>query len=159
MDGKNGLWKKFTKKEDEEPGWDDGREEHEPDKDSAAVTFANKAMGLYGGVCGTVGAQFAKYLHQVFACNAYGIELTSRKVPWYSTPQIAADLIIFFFLYGAIVAMGALIGVGLREMFLKDLEDVKDKFGQMLAKGFFWLVATSALFFFLPVNVFLIGVP
>lgn len=150
----------FGKKEEEPPRWDDGEEEQVPDQASAGMRFSMFVMSVYGGIAGTLGAQFAKYLHQVFACNAYGIPLTSRRVPWYGPAQLAADTIIFFFLYGAVIGVGILIGLGLREGFLRETSDnLKEDHQRILARGFFWLIVMTVIFFFLPINVFLIGVP
>ncbi len=146
------------RKEEEPPRWDDGSEDEAPEDVDAGLKFCEKAMSAYGIVSGMLGAQFAKYLHQVFACNAFGIPLTSKRVQWYSTPQIAADITIFFFLYAAILGVGILIALGLRSMFLKDQPEEKENHQRILARGFFWLVVISTIFFFLPVNVFLLGI-
>lgn len=153
--------KDMFKKDVEPPRWDNGREDEddEPADPDVGFRFSQKVMSVYGIIAGALGAQFAKYLHQVFACNAYGIPLTSRKVAWYSTPQIAADVIIFFFLYAAILGVGLLIGLGLQAVFMPESDNPKEDRQRVLSRGFFWLVVISTIFFFLPVNVFLIGVP
>jgi len=157
QDEKKGL---FRKKEEEPPRWDDGEEESQPDKASAGMRFSMLVMSLYGGIAGMLGSQFAKYLHQVFACNAFGIQLTSRRVPWYGPAQLVADTIIFFFLYGAILGLGVLISLGLREGFLRETSDnLKEDHQRIMARGFFWLIVVSVVIFFLPINVFLLGVP
>lgn len=157
-DDKKSFLDKLPGKNKEPPRWDDGSDEEQVDED-AGPHLANIIMSIYGGISGLLGAQFMKYLHQVFACNAYGIPLTSRRVEWYSTPQIAADAIIFFFVYAAIFGLGILIGLGVRSWLLKDRPDEKNEYGKAMAHGFFWLVVISVIFLFLPINVFLIGVP
>ena len=151
--------KKLFHKEESRPGWDDGSGEDRADPEEAGASFCNKAMGAIGAFEGVIGTMLAKYLHQRFACNAYGIPLTSRKVNWYGIPQVAADSILFFFIYGTMLGLMLVASMGLRETFLKDYEDVRNYWHKSLAMGFAAMVIVSVIFYVVPFNIFLIGVP
>lgn len=146
--------------EKEEPGWDDGRDGSTEDaKEKAGGNFACMAMSAYGALAGFVGCQYVKYLHQRFACQAWGIELTSKHVASYGIPQIAEDVIAFFVVYALLCVLGWLVSIVLRHVYLKGSEDEKEMSDRAVMYGFLCMVVSSVIMLVMPFNMFLIGVP
>lgn len=148
--------------EKEEPGWDDGTDrDTSDDPEKMGGNFVCMVMSAYGGVAGFFGCQYVKYLHQRFACNAWGIELTSRHVKSYGVPQIAEDIIATFVVYALLSVLGWLISIVLKNVYLKDMseDDEREMSNRAIMYGFLFMVVMSVVMLIMPFNVFLIGVP
>lgn len=147
-----GLFKK------EQASYDDGMGNAPGGHDEKGAKVMYVIMSIYGGVMGFLGCQYCKYLHQRFACKAWGIPLTSKHVKSYGAPQILIDIIAIFVVYFLIGSLGMLINRFLKYMFSKSIKQCDEAANEALMYGLMFLVVVSVLFIFIPLNIFLIGV-
>lgn len=141
-----------------EPEWDDGTDNQKPDGLVVRNKTLSVVMVIYGIMTGFVGCQYCKYLHQRFACYAWGVELTSRPIKSYGVPNIIVDIVAVFLVYALIGAVGILLNRGLKVVMNAHEKEDRDVFNEALGYGFLALVIVSLIMLFLPVNMFLIGI-
>ena len=150
------FFQKFFKKED--AAWDDGTENPEVEVDTMKEHLFYIIMSVYGAVFGFIGCQYCKYLHQRFACSAWGIPLTSRPVKSYSVINIVVDIVAVGVVYFLIGALGMLLKKKKKIAFTDQLRQVNEVSNVALMYGLLFLVVISVIMLFVPFNLFLIGV-
>lgn len=154
--GFSGLFKTLFKKED--AAYDDGYGYDSTSEDDGKAKFLYTIMSVYGAIAGFFACQYVKYLHQRYACNAWGIPLTSRPVETYSLPNIIVDIIAFLVIYFFALAIGVLLNRLLKIYFDDKMGDATETANIGLAYGFAFLAIASIIMFFVRFNIFLIGV-
>ena len=154
--GFSGLFKSLFKKED--AAYDDGYGYDSTSEDNGKAHFMYVVMSIYGFISGSLGCQYVKYLHQRYACNAWGIPLTSRPVQVYSLPNVIIDVLAFGVIYFFVLGIGVLLN-RLLKIYLDDkMEDAKEAANIALAYGFAFVAISSIIFFFIRFNIFMIGI-
>ena len=156
VSGFSGLFKSLFKRED--PSYDDGYGYDATSEDNGKARFLYVIMSVYGFISGALGCQYVKYLHQRYACNAWGIPLTSRHVEPYSLPNVIIDVLAFGVIYFFVLAIGVLLNRLLKMYFDSKMSNATEVANIGLAYGFAFIAISSILFFFLRFNIFLIGV-
>lgn len=152
MRKKSGWASRFFQKE--EPEWDDGASDSNAgDAKGHPIFFIT---GAYGAASGFLACQYCKYLHQRFACLAWGVPFSSQPVPSYGIPNMLADIISVFCIYALAGAVGMLLNRGI-QWFRKE-QDEKEIYNNALGFGFFLLIVLSIIALILPFNFFMIGV-
>lgn len=141
-----------------EPEWDDGTDDTGPSIEESKKKVLFIVMSVYGAVTGFFACQYCKYMHQVFACRAWGVELTSRPIKSYGVPNMVADIIFTFIMYALVGAVGILLNRIMKHV-MADADIDNNIFNEGLGYGLFCLVLVSLLMLFIPFNVFLIGIP
>lgn len=141
-----------------EAEWDDGTDSYNPDSEEARPHLIKMIMTGYGAVAGFFGCQYCKYLHQRFACRAWGIPLTSRPVKSYSVASMVFDIVAVMCVYAILGAVGMLLNKLLQMVFLPGNKDPREAMNTALMWGFIALVVVSIVMLLIPFNVFLIGV-
>ena len=143
-----------------EKAWDSGSDDDDFSEKTVAEYFLYGIMALYGAVAGFFGCQYLKYLHQRFACKAWGIPLTSRPLSRQSPMEVVVDVVAFGLVYAAVLAIGALLNALLNAVFAKQIGgQLKEVRHTSLMYGFIAVIISSIVMFFVHWNIFLIGVP
>lgn len=146
----------FFKKE--EKAWDDAIENDADGLNEKRRVHMISLMSIYGAVTGFFGCQYCKYLHQRFACYAWGVEFTSRPIKSYGLPSILIDIMSVFGVYVFLGTIGLLLNRILRAVFAGNKLRQKEMFDEALGYGFLFMILVSMIMLFVPFNVFLIGV-
>lgn len=146
----------FLKKK--ESLWDDGSEDPGVDINDAKGHLIYIIMSIYGLVSGFIACQYCKFLHQRFACLAWGIELTSRPIKAYGVPNLVADFITTFLVYAFVLTIGMLLNRVLKLIFQDKMPQCKEVCNVALMYGLLFMTVVSIILLFIPFNIFLVGI-